>query len=193
MIARCFSPLRQILAATGMVLVSVAAAPAADIPASKKTTLGLYLRAVEASQAVSGDAGKVLFIDVRTPSELIFVGSAAEIDANIPFVDLAQPLTWDERSNRPLLLPNKEFVSAVEQRLQAKSLGKSDRVIVMCRSGDRSAKAVDVLARAGFTNAWTVIDGFEGDASKEGRRDVNGWMNSGLPWTFKLDRAKMGL
>jgi rhodanese-related sulfurtransferase len=61
----------------------------------------------------------------------------------------------------------------------------------MCRSGDRSARAVDALANAGFTNVYSQIDGFEGDLSKDGRRDVNGWKNAGLAWTYKLDKGKL--
>ncbi|MBY0514437.1 MAG: hypothetical protein K2P78_11060, partial [Gemmataceae bacterium] len=40
------------------------------------------------------------------------------------------------------------------------------------RSGDRSAKAVDALADAGFTNVYSQIEGFEGDLSADGRRRV---------------------
>ncbi len=175
--------------------LSLGAAPAltAEIPESKKTRLGLYMTALEASEAAAADRGKVLFIDVRTPGEVMFVGAADATDANVPFVDLASPTTWDAKNNRLLLVRNEAFVAKVEARLDAKRLGKSDRVIVMCRSGDRSAKAVDTLADAGFTNVWTVIDGFEGDLSKDGRRDVNGWRNAGLPWTYKLDKTKLDL
>lgn len=175
--------------------LSLGAAPAltADIPESKKTRLGLYMTALEASEAAAADRGKVLFIDVRTPGEVMFVGAADATDANVPFVDLAIPTTWDAKNNRLLLVRNEAFAAKVEARLDAKRLGKSDRVIVMCRSGDRSAKAVDTLADAGFTNVWTVIDGFEGDLSKDGRRDVNGWRNAGLPWTYKLDKTKLDL
>ncbi len=187
--ARCWSAGLAMI----VILASAVASPAADIPSSRKTQLGLYLTAVEASRAVAADPGKVLFIDVRTPAELMFVGAPSAIDANVPFADLARPLQWDDKNNRPLFVRNDAFVSTVERRLKEKSLGKSDQVIVMCRSGDRSAKAVDVLASAGFTNVWTVIDGFEGDLSKDGRRDVNGWRNSGLPWTSTLDKSKLDL
>ena len=193
MVSRSFPLLRRATMALGLLLVSAVAVPAADVPASKKTTLGLYMTAVEASRAVAADRSKVLFIDVRTPGEVMFVGAPSEIDANVPFVDFALPPAWDEKNNRLLLVRNDAFVAKVAQRLKAKSLSLSDQVIVMCRSGDRSSKAVDELARAGFANAWSVIDGFEGDASADGRRNVNGWRNSGLPWTYKLDKAKMDL
>jgi rhodanese-related sulfurtransferase len=65
----------------------------------------------------------------------------------------------------------------------------------MCRSGKRSAKGVNMLAAAGFTNAYSVVDSFEGDKAKEGenkgKRTVNGWKNSGLPWTYSMDKDLM--
>ena len=47
------------------------------------------------------------------------------------------------------------------------------------------------LAEDGFTQVWSVVDGFEGDMSKDGRRSVNGWKNAGLPWSYKLEKARM--
>jgi rhodanese-related sulfurtransferase len=67
----------------------------------------------------------------------------------------------------------------------------------MCRSGGRSAMAVNLLAQAGFKNVYNITDGMEGDAVKDpasvfmGQRLVNGWKNSGLPWTYKTDTAQM--
>jgi rhodanese-related sulfurtransferase len=75
--------------------------------------------------------------------------------------------------------------------LQARGLTKTDQVVLICRSGDRSAKAANLLADLGYTNVHTVVDGFEGDMSPDGRRTVNGWKNAGLPWTYKLDKSKM--
>ncbi|MDJ0876775.1 MAG: hypothetical protein QNJ02_15990, partial [Desulfobacterales bacterium] len=65
--------------------------------------------------------------------------------------------------------------------------------LVMCRSGGRSAAAVNTLAKAGYKQVYNIVDGFEGDALKipgsynNGRRIVSGWKNAGLPWTYKLD------
>ena len=71
----------------------------------------------------------------------------------------------------------------------------ADRVILICRSGDRSARAADLLANAGYTQVYSITDGFEGDAAKDGpqagQRIVNGWKNAGLPWTYKLEKQKM--
>ena len=62
----------------------------------------------------------------------------------------------------------------------------------MCRSGGRSALAVNQLAKAGFVNVYNIIDGMEGDNVDDpgsvyhGKRMRNGWKNSGLPWTYDL-------
>jgi rhodanese-related sulfurtransferase len=60
----------------------------------------------------------------------------------------------------------------------------------MCRSGTRSAKAANVLYDLGYENVYSVVDGFEGDTSKEGpaagHRTVNGWKNAGLAWTYTI-------
>ena len=87
---------------------------------------------------------------------------------------------------------NTNFVADVEARLKQKKLTKDSTVILMCRSGKRSATAVNTLADAGFTKVYSVVDGYEGDKAKDGenkgKRTVNGWKNSGLPWTYSLDR-----
>lgn len=48
---------------------------------------------------------------------------------------------------------------------------------------------------AGYPNVYTVTDGFEGDKIKQGPRKgervVNGWKNSGLPWSYKLTKDAM--
>ena len=79
----------------------------------------------------------------------------------------------------------------VEEALIREALAKTDVVVLICRSGDRSSRAADRLAQDGYTRVYSVVDGFEGDLSKDGRRSVNGWRNANLPWSYKLDKAKM--
>lgn len=169
------------------------AVEAADVPKEKQTKLGKYLTAKEAAELVKNERVKTLFVDVRTRGEMQFVGMTHEIDGQVPFVEMNEFGEWDEANNRFKLDPNPAFSQGVEKLLVAKGLGKADRVIVMCRSGDRSARAINLLADAGFSNVWNQLEGFEGDLSKEGRRDVNGWKNAGLPWTYKLDKSKVSL
>jgi rhodanese-related sulfurtransferase len=79
----------------------------------------------------------------------------------------------------------------VARRLRAKGLGKQDVVVLMCRSGDRSSRGANRLSEDGYTRVYSVVDGFEGDMSKDGHRSVNGWKNAGLPWSYRLDKARM--
>lgn len=170
-----------------------AAGPQAGIAKAKQTTLGLYMTPREAADVMTREGAKTLFVDVRTRAEMMFTGWAPAIDGNVPFVDVTEFWDWDDKEGRYKLEANATFSQDVGLLLAAKGLAKSDRVIVMCRSGDRSARAVDKLAEAGFTRVYNQHEGFEGDLSPEGRRSINGWRNAGLPWTFKPDKAKFYL
>ena len=74
-------------------------------------------------------------------------------------------------------------------------LARDATIILICRSGDRSSKAADRLQAAGFGKVYSVAEGVGGDTAKDGakagQRVVNGWKNANLPWTHKLDKAKM--
>ncbi|MES9980053.1 MAG: rhodanese-like domain-containing protein, partial [Candidatus Thiodiazotropha sp. 6PLUC5] len=91
--------------------------------------------------------------------------------------------------------PNSGFLLSMEELINAKGASKETKIIVLCRSGSRSAKAANLLAKSGYKNVFSVVDGFEGDKAKscelKGQRVVNGWKNSGLPWSYKLDKDKM--
>lgn len=169
---------------------------AASVPEPKQTKAKLYLGAEEVPGFIASKSGKVLFLDVRTSAEVQFVGNTPTMDANVPFKN-GPVAKWDEKKGVLALEPNPDFVAQVEARLAAKSLTKADPVVVMCRSGDRSAEAANKLTEAGFTAAYSIVDGFEGDVAKEGPtaglRTVNGWKNKSLPWGYKLDKAKMPL
>lgn len=159
------------------------------VPEKKRTTLGLYLTAKEAHEVAQKE--KVLFLDVRTRGEVVFLGTASNIDANIPYMDMSELSGWDDKKNTIQLEVNSDFMREFERRLAEKGLaGKGAKVVVMCRSGDRSAATVNFLAKAGYTNVWSVVDGYEGDMSKDGQRSLNGWKNSGLPWTYSLHKTK---
>ena len=58
----------------------------------------------------------------------------------------------------------------------------TDTILAMCRSGGRSAQAVNRLAEAGFTHVYNIIDGMV----YHSYRMKNGWKNSGLPWTCAI-------
>ena len=164
---------------------------ARQLPVEKQTTLGLYVTAREAYEMWKSSPGKVTVLDVRTPEEYLFVGHA-EMAWNVPLA--AQSYQWDAVKKQFPMTPLPDFVTRVQ-----KIAKPGDTLLVMCRSGGRSAMGVNALAKAGFSNVYNITDGFEGDAVKDpgsvfnGQRMVNGWRNSGLPWTYKADPVRMVL
>ncbi len=167
--------------------VFTVSAIAADVPSDekKRTSFNKYVTALEAYEMWKADPQKVKILDVRTPEEYVFVGHPA-MAVNIPSEIWAGQ--WnDEKKDFPLV-PNPNFEAQVKARFQP-----DDLLLVMCRSGHRSAKAIERLAAAGFTNVYNIVDGFEGDKIKDaesyfdGKRMKNGWRNSGAPWTYNLD------
>lgn len=157
---------------------------ASSIPRKKQTTLNLYLTALQAYEKwqIAPDTVKVL--DVRTPGEYIFVGHAS-MAVNIPVKFLEDTMPPGTSSIKMAM--NQKFLAQVKERFDT-----SDTILVMCRSGGRSAAAVNLMAQAGFKNVFNIIDGFEGDKLRmadsynDGKRVVNGWRNSGAPWTYSL-------
>jgi rhodanese-related sulfurtransferase len=167
---------------------------AASLPEAKRTKAGRYLTAAEVPAFIQaqGGASKVLFLDVRTRAEAMYVGMATGVDALVPYVEHQELMTdWDAQRNIYRLEPLQDFVPETKHRLAQKGLNKTDVVVLMCRSGDRSSRGANRLADDGYTQVWSVVDGFEGDMGKDGRRSVNGWKNAGLPWSYKLDRERM--
>ena len=156
---------------------------ASTVSKSRATPLGLYLTAKGAHQALVADP-KILLIDVRDPIELSFIGHPDGMDQNIP-ISLAT-YQLDANSGTYKMVANPNFLAEVEALLAREGLSKSDPIIVSCRSGPRSGAAARTLIKAGYTNVWNQIEGFEGSKNDAGVRAKNGWRNAGLPWSYKL-------
>lgn len=188
---------RRILQGLLALALSPAAGAAPDpasVPEAQRTRAGLYLEAreVPAFIAAAGGPERVLFIDVRTRAEAMYVGQAQGVDALVPYVEHQEIMTdWDDRRGLYTLEPLQDFVPEMNRRREAKGLPKDAVVVLICRSGDRSSRGANRLLDAGWTRVHTVVDGFEGALSPAGRRDVNGWKNAGLPWSYRLDKARM--
>ncbi|MEO0819821.1 MAG: rhodanese-like domain-containing protein [Pseudomonadota bacterium] len=192
--------IRPLAAAAALAIASAAAtlapptpAPAGEIVSrvdattlgpKKRTSLGLHVTAMDAGRALADDPG-IVFIDIRDPIEVSFVGHAGPIDAVVPW-RIGTHAFWPEKG-RYRMAPNTAFVEEVEAVLAREGKSKDDPVFLICRSGNRSGAATDALAAAGFSNVWNIVDGFEGDKDANGVRQVNGWRNAGLPWAYELD------
>lgn len=162
-----------------------------ELPREKQTSLELYVTSRQAYDKWQADPAKVKILDVRTPEELHFVGHPA-MAWNIPA--FIQTYVWDFDKERFPMKPNPEFITKAKELFSP-----DDTLLVMCRSGGRSAMAVNQLAEAGFNYVYNITDGMEGDSVKDpesvfhGQRMKNGWKNSGIPWTYKIDPVKMGI
>jgi len=160
--------------------------PKANLPEAKQTVLGLYVTAREAYEQWQVDPEKVKIIDVRTPEEYLFVGHP-EMAWKIPVA--VQVYDWDAEKKQFPMKPLFDFAARVQ------SVAKpDDTIMVMCRSGGRSAIAANFLAKAGFKNVYNIVDGMEGDANGDSESvPQGGWKNSGCPWTKKLTPERMVL
>lgn len=134
---------------------------------------------------------RALLIDIRSRDEVSFVGWPLGADANVPFMEPRQPLQWDIERAGLKMERVAGFVEAIDALAGHRGLGRDAIVILMCRSGDRSARAAAELVEQGYSRVVTVIDGFEGDFGPDGRRSLNGWKNAGLPWVQRPPREAM--
>lgn len=166
-----------------------------ELPKKKQTDQGLYVTARQAFEQLQQLGDNAVFIDVRSRPELAFVGAPAGIDANIPYMSAGMFDEWDDKKQTFKMRPNSEFTQRVNRLIKEKGLRKDTPIYLVCRSGSRSAKAANLLHLAGYTKVYSVTDGFEGDKAtvgpRKGERVVNGWKNTGLPWTYKLDKHAM--
>jgi rhodanese-related sulfurtransferase len=157
----------------------------------KQTALGLYLTAREAYERWKADPDKVKVIDVRTPEECLFVGHPT-MAWKIPVA--VQIYEWDQEKKTFPMKPLPDFVARVRE-----VANPDDTLMLMCRSGGRSAIAVNFLAQAGFKHVYNIVDGMEGDTNADSDSVAqaqplkDGWKNSGCPWTKKLTPDRMVL
>ncbi|MBB5370730.1 MULTISPECIES: rhodanese-like domain-containing protein [unclassified Janthinobacterium] len=111
-------------------------------------------------------ANKALLVDVRTNEERIFVGHVPE----------SLHVAWATGTS---MNRNPRFT----RELEAKVRDKAAVVLLLCRSGKRSALAAEAAAKAGFTNVFNIAQGFEGDLDDQQQRGHSGgWRWHALPW-----------
>ncbi len=158
-----------------------------EVPESNTTSLGLYVTPQEAYAMWQADPDGVHILDVRTFEEYVF-GGHVESAKNIPLVFPKFDPEGPSMPGRPPGCsgdPNPDFVTKAQE-----AFGKDEPILVMCATGGRGAMAVNALAQAGFTNAYNIVNGFEGDRVDDpgsvfyGKHMRNGWKNAGLPWGY---------
>jgi rhodanese-related sulfurtransferase len=163
--------------------------------ASQASEMGISPQ--DAYAKVQGSDSKVLLVDVRDPVEIMFVGFTDAVHVNVPYLTVDKTV-WDAKRGVYQLTQNPEFVRQIRAALVQRGLSEEAEIITMCRSGSERGEPSAAFLRAnGFPNARFVINGFQGAALKDGPqaglRIQNGWQNVGLPWSNKMNPAKMYL
>ena len=149
----------------------------------------------EAYRLAKEQGGSMLFIDVRDPVEIMFTGFTDSVDQNIPLA-ITDPFDFDDGQAAFRMNFNKNFITEVDKALAKKGLNRDSLIITMCRSGGaRGLPSAELLLKNGFSKVKFVENGFQGDVRREGpqrgQRTLNGWQNSGLPWSIRINPEKI--
>lgn len=151
--------------------------------------------AAETYALMQAQGESILFIDVRDPVEIQFVGFTDVVDLNIPF-RIVDRIQLDQERGVFAMPINPAFPEQVRAALKAKGLEEDAKIITMCRSGSaRGEPSAAYLRENGFPNALFVRHGFQGDTLTEGlqkgMRLKNGWQTEGLPWSPRMNPEKI--
>jgi len=130
--------------------------------AERGQRMGLrYAGAVTPAEAKElADAGAAIIVDVRTEPEYIQVGH----------VPGTPRIEWPRNGGPDQM---QAFVDALGDKYET-----GEKLLFLCRSGVRSHYAAELAAHAGYSNAYNVLEGFEGEYGA----GTNGWRAAGLPW-----------
>ena len=111
-------------------------------------------------------SGAARLVDVRTRFENEYVGRVPET----PLIE------WKAIG---AATPNAEFIA----QLRSLEPDRDVNLMFLCRSGVRSHAAAIAATEAGYTGAFNILEGFEGDVDEQGHRGTRGgWRKAGLPW-----------
>ena len=146
------------------------------LPDKKQTNLGLYLTSVEAYELVKQDAKNILFLDLRSNAEVVKLGKPALLDGHVQYLLRVRK---EGKEKKFKFIPNDNFVIELEEQVQKKGLNRQSKIILICRNGNRSADAVNALAKVGYEQVYTVTDGTR-----------EGWKVNNLPWINQLKKGK---
>ncbi len=107
-----------------------------------------------------------VLVDVRSQAELELVGRIPQ----------AMHIEW---AFYPGMVFNQDFAAQLQAQVASDAL-----VIFICRTGGRSHNAAILATQMGYTHAYNVLEGFEGETNQHRQRTlINGWKHANLPWT----------
>jgi len=143
----------------------------------------------QAFEMINKNPGNTFLVDVRTRYEHMDIGHPVG----------AYHIPWKfystEAGKRYGKVLNKNFCKDLKDRFNT----KTDTVLLLCRSAQRTIAASTAAVDCGFKedNVFNILGGFEGDKIKEkksphyGKRMIGGWRLEGLPWTYRMDPKLM--
>ena len=100
----------------------------------------------------------------RYPLEISINDALAKRDAGAFILDVRQPEEWNE-----FHVPDSTLIPLGELATRVNELPKDQEIVIVCRSGNRSAQARDLLLGAGFTQVTSMAGG------------LNQWKAAGYP------------
>ena len=140
---------------------------------SEKTTNALKTVYPKEAYEILQTHPNAVMIDIRATLEFLMIGHPTGA-IHIPWLD--EP-DWE---------PNPNFVRQVRELLLGGVIcndGGCAPVLLICRSGNRSLEAGQLLVDSGIKNVYNVAEGFEGELDDDHHRSSKGgWRFEGLPW-----------
>lgn len=113
-----------------------------------------------------------MLVDVRTAAEWQFSGLPNLKEIQKSPITISLKLYPDFNDNPSFLA---DLMRAIPER--------STPVYFLCKTGGRSAAAASMAAGLGYTQAYNIAGGFEGDLNQHRQRgQTSGWKASKLPW-----------
>ena len=97
-------------------------------------------------------------------SEISISEALAKRDAGAFILDVRQPDEWNEAH-----IPDSTLIPLDQLPNRINELPKDREIVVVCRSGNRSAQGRDLLLQAGFTDVTSMAGG------------LNQWKTAGYP------------
>lgn len=88
------------------------------------------------------------------PREISVEEAVTKRDAGAFILDVRQPEEWNE-----FHVPDSTLIPLGELAARADELPKDQEIVIVCRSGNRSAQGRDILLEAGFTEVTSMAGG----------------------------------
>lgn len=127
--------------------------------------LGLLVIGIGAAALVFGRPASSVGQDGgELPKEISVAQAAEKRTAGAYILDVREPSEWEQGH-----IPEAALIPLGELESRLSEIPKDQEIVVVCRSGNRSATGRDILLQAGFNQVTSMAGG------------MNEWTGQGLP------------